>query len=92
MADFSKINVNGVSYNVKDAEARETANTANTTAETAKTTATAAQTTANTAKTTADAAKTAASNAQTTANKVYDVGAEYASSTETITFTFVEES
>ena len=71
MADFSKINVNGVSYNVKDAVARETANTA---------------------KTTADAAKTAASNAQTTANKVYDIGAEYASSTETITFTFVEES
>ena len=28
MADFSKINVNGVSYNVKDAEARKTANTA----------------------------------------------------------------
>ena len=92
MADFSKINVNGVSYNVKDAEARKTANTA-------QSTATAAQTTANTAKTTADAAKTAASNAQTTAtaaqttaNKVYDIGAEYASDTETITFTFVEES
>ena len=64
MADFSKINVNGVSYNVKDAEARKTANTAQSTA----------------------------TAAQTTANKVYDIGAEYASSTEAITFTFVEES
>ena len=71
MADFSKINVNGTSYNVKDAAARETANTA---------------------KSTATAAQSTATAAQTTANKVYDIGAEYASSTETITFTFVEES
>lgn len=72
MADFSKINVNGVDYTVKD--------------ETARTTATTAQSTASSAKSTADAAKTAASTAQTTANKVYDIGAEY--SNETITFTF----
>lgn len=71
MADFSKINVKGVSYNVKDTEARETANTA---------------------QSAANAATTAATAAQTTANKVYDIGAEYESSTETITFTFVEES
>ena len=54
MADINKINLYGTVYNIEDAVARASAESAQETAEAAQTTATSAQTTANTAKTTAD--------------------------------------
>ena len=51
-------------YYVKDSEARELANQAQTTADTAKTTADTAKSTADTAKTTADTAKRTATEAK----------------------------
>lgn len=49
MADASKINLYGMSYNIKDTSARSIANAANTNATQAKTDATGAKTVASTA-------------------------------------------
>lgn len=78
MADIAKINLDGISYNIKDATSR-------TTAEQAKATAGQAKTTAEQAKTTAEQANTAIT---TIKNKKFAV-AEYSEETLTITNTLV---
>lgn len=103
MADFVAITVEGTSYTVKDATAREsaqnavsTANQANTTAEQAQEAANQANTAAGQAQQTANSANTAAQAAQTKANQnETDIGSlgedsltvSYAAQSESIVFT-----
>ena len=67
MADFVAITVEGTSYTVKDATARESAQNAETTANQANTAAGQAQQTANQANTAAGQAQQTANNANTAA-------------------------
>lgn len=85
MADVSKLNVNGTSYDIKDSTARTTANQAKTAADNAQSDADAASSAASAAQTTATQALNKA-NANESA--IADISATYNSETETITFKF----
>lgn len=88
MADFVAITVEGTSYTVKDATARESAQNAETTANQANTAAGQAQQTANTANTTAQAAQSKANQNETNITNLAgdSLTVSYVSESESIVF------
>ena len=96
MADVSVINLYGTNYNIKDATARSTAQSANTTATQAKELATSANSTATQAKELATSANSTATEANATATQNKEdittirtelIEMSYSSSNETIMVT-----
>lgn len=88
MADFVAITIEGTSYTVKDATARESAQNAETTANQANTAAGQAQKTANSANSTAQAAQTKANQNETNINNLAgdSLSVSYAQESESIVF------
>lgn len=89
MADFVAITVEGTSYTVKDATARESAQNAATTANQANTAAGQAQQTANSANTAAQAAQAKANQNETDITNLAgdSLTVSYVSESESIAFT-----